>query len=248
MTEAARIFWHGGASSGGNRWFDKSCQLVCTKNGRVAYIGEHAMLDAAPVVSLISRILKTPYKRLLRKQEDTKKEESVGTPDGVFNIFANSWQSQSALSVAKKLVSAAKAHHKNLSNDYEIEVEEFRHFGKKFIKKNPFSMPCYTFVQMAIQLAAFRLFRQQVACYEAALTRNFLHGRTETVRPVSYESQAFLAAMGKKAFNDDVPRKEKLSSLRLAAEAHAAYQNKASKGLGVDRHLFSKGFDSVLVL
>ena len=43
-TESATLFWHGGKSSGFNRWFDKSVQIVCTKNGQAGLIGEHSMM------------------------------------------------------------------------------------------------------------------------------------------------------------------------------------------------------------
>jgi hypothetical protein len=49
---------------------------------------------------------------------------------------------------------------------------------------------------MAIQLAAYRIFGRQVATYEASQVRSFLHGRTETTRPVSMESAAFVKMMG----------------------------------------------------
>ena len=43
--QCGEIFWHGGKNSGGNRWFDKSIQIMCTENGKVGLIGEHSMMD-----------------------------------------------------------------------------------------------------------------------------------------------------------------------------------------------------------
>ena len=40
--------------------------------------------------------------------------------------------------------------------------------------------------------------------YEASMTRLFVHGRTETVRPASAEAKAFVDAMGKNVFCFDV--------------------------------------------
>lgn len=42
--QCADIFWTGGLSSGHNRWFDKSIQIMCTKNGKAGLIGEHSMV------------------------------------------------------------------------------------------------------------------------------------------------------------------------------------------------------------
>ena len=60
-----------------NRWMDKSLQLVCTANGKMAYVGEHSMLDAAPVIPLIKRIIKTTYHRLSSKQAQEENELTI---------------------------------------------------------------------------------------------------------------------------------------------------------------------------
>ena len=59
-------------------------------------------------------------------------------------------------------------------------------------------------LQMAMQLAYFRLHRKTVLTYESATTRLYYEGRTETIRPVSEDSVAFV-----KSFDDpSVPRDE----------------------------------------
>ena len=50
------------------------------------------------------------------------------------------------------------------------------------------------FVQLALQLAYFRIHRCSTPVYETALTRSFQHGRTETIRSFTTESYAFLRA------------------------------------------------------
>ena len=54
-------YWHGGAESGRNRWFDKSMQFVCTRNGKVGFIGEHSMMDGMPAVNLCAHVVNTKY-------------------------------------------------------------------------------------------------------------------------------------------------------------------------------------------
>lgn len=50
-------------------------------------------------------------------------------------------------------------------------------------------------MQMAMQLAYYRLHGKVVLTYESATTRLYYHGRTETIRPVSDHSVAFVKAM-----------------------------------------------------
>ncbi|RYG57544.1 hypothetical protein EON66_00105 [archaeon] len=117
-------------------------------------------------------------------------------------------------------------------------------------------------MQMAIQLAHWRLHKEFVATYETAHTRLFHHGRTETsmflclrlvqrltrathwsrsrlgpptpaVRTTSLESVAFCKAMTDEKF-DATERYEKL---RAAVKAHGSYVKDCMLGQGIDRHL-----------
>ena len=135
-------------------------------------------------------------------------------------------------------ISLAEHELSNLVNKYQLKSESFQAFGSNFIKKAGISPDA--FIQMAIQLASYRLFGQQVGTYEASQVRPFLHGRTETVRSVSLESAAFVKIMGLFAQNkEDLSYREtKLELLRMAVESHSTYLKKAAQGRGVDRHLF----------
>ena len=207
MTEAANVFW-----KGTNRWADKSFQIVCTANGKVGYVGEHSMLDAAPVIPLLKRIIKTTYKRLSKRQQggttdctDSKNDDT----DGVTNVFADCWSSPALTAKATELSNIAKKHHEKLASQYECQVLEFTGYGKKFIKAAGFV--CHDLVQQALQLASYRMFGKQVGTYEAALTRTFLHGRTETARPVSPQSKAFVECMGLRPHDEN--REEKAAAV-----------------------------------
>lgn len=116
-------------------------------------------------------------------------------------------------------------------------MQSFQGYGSDFIKKAGFSPDAY--VQMAMQLATYRLWGEQAGTYEATQVRPFLHGRTETTRSVSTESAAFVHRMGRRPLGDeDDPkaRKEKLGLLREAVAAHVKYIGLAAKAQGVDRH------------
>lgn len=118
-------------------------------------------------------------------------------------------------------------------------VQSFQGYGSSFIKSAGHSPDAY--VQMAMQLASYRLFGEQVGTYEATQVRPYLHGRTETTRAVSVESAAFVEAMGlrpKRDESDTQSRRNKLDLLKKATTAHAKYTAMAGQAQGVDRHFF----------
>jgi carnitine O-acetyltransferase len=118
-----------------------------------------------------------------------------------------------------------------------LHVQSFQGYGSAFIKKAGFAPDA--FVQMAIQLATYRLFGEQGGTYEATQVRPFLHGRTETTRTVSSASEAFIKKMGlrpKMDEGDPQIRNEKCKLLQEAAITHAKYTGLAVNAQGVDRH------------
>ena len=75
------------------------------------------------------------------------------------------------------------------ANDLEMLILNFKQFGKGFIKKQGFSPD--SFLQMAIQLAFYRIHETPGAHYESAGLRRYKHGRTDIIRSCSSESVAF---------------------------------------------------------
>ena len=70
------------------------------------------------------------------------------------------------------------------------------------------------YLQMSMQLAYYRLYQQFVLTYESATTRLYYRGRTETIRPVSDDSVAFV-----KSFDDpNVPREDVKKMLKKAIQ------------------------------
>ncbi len=84
------------------------------------------------------------------------------------------------------------------------------------------------FVQMAIQLAYFRLKKKTVSTYESASTSAFLHvsmasivkahakGRTEVIRSATPHSAAFVAAM----LDGTLTNEAKAAALKKAIQTH----------------------------
>ena len=53
---------------------------------------------------------------------------------------------------------------------------------------------------MVIQLAYFKTHKKFVPTYETGSTRQFLHGRTDTIRTLSIESKVFVEGMENGSF------------------------------------------------
>lgn len=105
-------------------------------------------------------------------------------------------------------------------------------FGKGLIKKCRISPDA--FIQMALQLAYYRDAGRFRLTYEASMTRLFREGRTETVRPCTIESSAWVKAM----HNASVSSTDRIQLLRAACKQHQSGYQDAMCGKGIDRHLF----------
>ena len=133
----------------------------------------------------------------------------------------------------ERAVLEAAEHAQALVKDLHLRVVCHDAYGKRFMKRCRVSPDAYT--QMAMQLAYYRDQGQFSATYEASMTRLFKHGRTETVRPVTHESVAFVKCME----DPESSPAAKLAALQHAAERHVTQYQNAMVGKGIDRHLFA---------
>lgn len=230
--ECGDLFWTGGLKSGPNRWFDKSIQIMVANNGKAGLIAEHSMMDGMPVINFSDYITKMTYTQARRQSMSYQ-----SSPTMVEDIFGQALLQIADVAVLGRLESRAWIAFQELITNHVLNAQSFQGYGSSFIKKMGFAPDAY--VQVAMQLATYRLFGEQVGTYEATQVRCFLHGRTEVTRAVSLESEAFIKAMGlrpKLVDDDSNERKDKLQLLRKAAEAHAKYTSLAARAQGVDRH------------
>jgi carnitine O-palmitoyltransferase 1 len=128
---------------------------------------------------------------------------------------------------------AARASLSALAADLDLVVSPYQAYGKRFIKGVGVSPDAY--LQMALQLAYMRDQGHADNTYEAASTRLFAAGRTETVRSASAEALAFVAAVDRPGASPS----EKLAALRAACARHVDLYTRAMTGQGCDRHLFA---------
>jgi carnitine O-acetyltransferase len=70
--------------------------------------------------------------------------------------------------------------------------------------------------------------------YEPAMTKTFLHGRTEAIRSVTKESSELV-----RTFWADNPAQQKIDALRAACQKHVNMTKECSKAQGFDRHMYA---------
>uniref|UniRef100_A0A8C1DL55 Carnitine O-acetyltransferase n=1 Tax=Cyprinus carpio carpio TaxID=630221 RepID=A0A8C1DL55_CYPCA len=206
-TRAGVQMLHGGGSrwNSGNRWFDKTLQFIIGEDGTCGLIYEHAPAEGPPIVCF-PMMVRTPMVPLRMPQKLH------------FNITPE----------IKMDIEEAKQNMNIMVHDLDMKVSVFSHFGKDFPKSQKMSPDA--FIQMALQLAYYRIHKRCCPTYESASLRMFRLGRTDTIRSMSIDSDKFVKAM-------DDPNIEKVALLDKAVKAHRAYADMAIRGQAIDRHL-----------
>eukprot|EP00980_Cylindrotheca_fusiformis_P026451 scaffold16189_cov125-Cylindrotheca_fusiformis.AAC.7 len=231
--DCGELFLSGGVQCGDNRWFDKSINIMVAENGKTAVLGEHSMMDGMPLVNYADHVTKVTY-------ADVKSRFGDGldhVPD-VIDIFAEAIAAIDNSTIDEITRKAGKEFKRCVDRQSNTALS-FHGYGSEFMKASGHSPDA--FVQAVIQLATFRLFGEQVGTYEATQVRPFLHGRTETTRSVSLESEAFIKTMGpvpKWDEDDSTTRRNKLDLFRKSTAAHSQYTRIAAEAKGIDRHFF----------
>lgn len=251
-SDASTLFWNGKGGLGCNRCFDKSINIIVNGRGEAAILAEHSMMDGSIPMALCHQIQRDKYARLDKaippeSESHVKYDNSIEDDSGVRDVFSECWSDAALTSLIHQLGDLGSKQYQKLTDTVELKTILHTDYGKQFIKNGKVSPDA--FMQLVLQLAAFRCFGKQIATYEATQTRQFIHGRTETSRTVSIDSKAFVEAMGTKSsmsYKNDINAKNKLLKLlRQAADSHHEYTVSAVNGNGVDRHFL--GLSLVLI-
>ncbi|XP_076139756.1 carnitine O-acetyltransferase isoform X1 [Alosa pseudoharengus] len=219
-SRAAVQMLHGGGSrwNSGNRWFDKTIQFIIGEDGSCGVIYEHAPAEGPPIIKLIDHVV-----------EYMKQSEMVRTPMVPlpmprklrFNITPE----------IKNDIEKAKQNLNIMVQDLDVRVIVFPHFGKNVPKSHKMSPDA--FIQIALQLAYYRMYKVCCATYESASLRMFRLGRTDTIRSASIDSAKFVKAMD----NSAIQNMEKVALFEKAVKGHRTYTDMAIRGQAIDRHL-----------
>lgn len=223
LTSYCKDLLHG---NGYSRWFDKSFTAVIYANGKMGLTTEHAWADA-PICGHMLEYCCNEERNILYRPDGHCRGEMRFTPPQPQRLH---WDLPPM--AISRIEAALKSAQEQIA-DLDLYVLEHDTFGKGDVKKCKISPDA--FVQMALQLAYYRDAGNKFCLtYEASMTRLYLEGRTETVRPVTIESAAFVKAM----CNPSATKEERKRLLYTAVEKHALSYKLAMTGKGIDRHLF----------
>ncbi|XP_021372697.1 carnitine O-palmitoyltransferase 1, liver isoform-like isoform X2 [Mizuhopecten yessoensis] len=207
--------------SGFNRWYDKSVSFVTFANGVTGCNGEHSTCDA----TLPGRM----WEYYLQNEKYTKDGKIIAERSRKKKIPSAERLTWDMTGFEEDLEEAYD-HYRKLAGGFCLRVVT-PEYGKGYIKKKRMSPDGY--IQMALQLAYYKLYNQVPKTYESASTRMFLAGRTETIRPVSEYSKQWVSSM----MNERATREQRIMLLKRAVQYQTQVKVDASIGQGFDRHL-----------
>lgn len=223
-----------------NRWYDKLQIIVC-KNGSAGINFEHTGVDGHTVLRFASDVYTDTILRFARTingkaptlwtsdSPDPSKRDPESFGDVSTTPHKLEWDMIPELNIALRFAETRLA---DLIQQNEFQTLDFAGYGKNFITSMGFSPDA--FVQMAFQAAYYGLYGRIENTYEPAMTKTFLHGRTEAIRSVTAESSNFV-----KTFWADNPPQKKVDALKSATQKHTAVTRECSKAQGFDRHLYA---------
>ncbi|KIJ66998.1 hypothetical protein HYDPIDRAFT_108981 [Hydnomerulius pinastri MD-312] len=233
-----------------NRFFDKPLSLIVERTTRAGAMGEHAAVDAlipsvvcewgvagASGVSFRGGLSGVSFER-----DRPEGKEENNALEGLSEVPQSaSWARLDFITSpsTQEAIERAKGRAEMLIANSDHEVFYFEEWGGEEVRRVSNNQPD-PFVQLALQLAFFRIHGRPTPVYETALTRSFKHGRTETIRAFTRESYAFVrACAGWKGSsgegNNPPPHLHPL--LQSALQTHSSLTRAAMTGRGIDRHL-----------
>ncbi|KAF7990168.1 hypothetical protein HCN44_009903 [Aphidius gifuensis] len=222
LDQYGRNLLHG---KGYDRWFDKSFNLCIGTNGRIGFNAEHSWADAAVMSHLWEYIFSQDLANNVYKENG----HTLGNMEITLTPTRLQWD------LSKKCIetiqdSAMLAN--ELVNDVDLRIYVHDKYGKGFMKTCSMSPDAY--IQMALQLAYYRDAGKFSLTYEASMTRLYREGRTETVRPCTIESTAWVKSMQDSSLSIE----DKYNLMKAAVDKHQRGYQDAMCGKGIDRHLF----------
>ncbi|PKS09735.1 hypothetical protein jhhlp_004356 [Lomentospora prolificans] len=223
-----------------NRWYDKLQIIVC-KNGSAGINFEHTGVDGHTVLRFASDVYTDTILRFARTingqaptlwastSPDPSKRDPESFGDVTITPHKLEWDMTPELSIAVRFAETRLA---DLIGQNEFECLDFSAYGKNFITSMGLSPDAY--VQMAFQAAYYGLYGRVECTYEPAMTKKYLHGRTEAIRTASEESVNFV-----QTFWADNEAQKKVDALKKACQKHVKTTRECLQAEGCDRHLYA---------
>uniref|UniRef100_A0A3Q2XMK1 Carnitine O-acetyltransferase b n=1 Tax=Hippocampus comes TaxID=109280 RepID=A0A3Q2XMK1_HIPCM len=178
--KAAQVLHGGGTfSNSGNRWFDKTLQFVIGEDGSWGLLYEQATAEGPPIATLLDYILHNC------ENPDPTRAPLVPLPMPKKLYFHIDRE-------IKRDIENAKQNLDILINDLDVNVFNFTKFGKDLPKQHKLSPN--SFIQVALQLAYYRVHGDVCATCDIASQRMFRKGRTDYIRSPSSQMLKFILA------------------------------------------------------
>ena len=212
--------------AGKDRFFDKSLQFVVFKNGKTGINFEHTGVDGSVMLRLVGHIHDNLDKVSFSENDvaiNNEKRAPATIKEIEFDLNDN----------LKKTINNAEASFKKHIANTQTRVLNFTQFGKNQIKQ--FGVSPDAFVQLALQLAEYKLYGKCYSAYEAVMSRTFLDGRLDALHTVSTESIEFIRNIE----NTDCSKQVKIDSLIKASKKHVGRAGECRSGQGVYAHFLA---------
>ncbi|KAH0623451.1 hypothetical protein JD844_006212, partial [Phrynosoma platyrhinos] len=236
--------------NGANRWYDKPMQFVVGRDGVCGTVCEHSPFEGIVLVQCIEHLLKhmkegakklvradsvseLPAPRRLRWKccpeiqgllaSSAEKLQSCYLQEKTLGTILWGQSNYGSIPVYKYVVDKVSSMScmdlMRMVKNLDFMVYKFENYGKEFIKKQKMSPDAY--IQVALQLAFYRLHGRLVPTYESASIRRFEEGRVDNIRSATPEALAFAKGMiDKKSSLQD---SEKMQRFKDAITAQTNY-------------------------
>ncbi|GAA0308195.1 carnitine O-acetyltransferase [Gracilibacillus halotolerans] len=202
-----------------NKHFDKTIQIVLTKNGEVGFNIEHSAVDGMTVSTVVGHIFNGLQKELIQTDCCTEAPR----------IEKKEWDLSEDVKIRLEQL---RFKYLAQSKEFSLLKTTFNDFGAEKIKELQISPDA--FFHMALQLAQYRTYGEFKSVYEPVSVGYFHEGRTENARATSMEKRILVEAIE----SGEESNETLYSLMKIASNAHSARIQYCQKGLGVERHLF----------
>ncbi|XP_047410512.1 choline O-acetyltransferase isoform X3 [Sciurus carolinensis] len=200
-------------------------QFVVGRDGTCGVVCEHSPFDGIVLVQCTEHLLK----HMMKNNKKLVRADSVSELPAPRRLR---WKCSPE--IQGHLASSAEKLQRIVKN-LDFIVYKFDNYGKTFIKKQKCSPDA--FIQVALQLAFYRLHQRLVPTYESASIRRFREGRVDNIRSATPQALTFVRAMTD--HKAAIPASEKLLLLKDAIRAQTEYTVMAITGMAIDNHLLA---------
>ncbi|VDM96785.1 unnamed protein product, partial [Thelazia callipaeda] len=204
-----------------NRWFDKSFQLIVDARGLATINFEHSWGDGVALLRLMKEsFCDTKHNHFVHPNQFV--DPSLYLKNNLRHIEFTLTDS------LRGIIQEAQEKHSLVGSKLSFGTVEFFGINRQMIKCSKLSPD--SILQLAIQLAFYRLHKRFVPTYESCSTAAFLGGRTECIRSATVATSNAVLAI-------DQSRSNVGEHLKKCTVTHSLLVKEAATGQGFDRHL-----------